>query len=83
MPAMSELQNAAFRSANSGAAVIEPAEVNSLVVGVLVVMIILWTCWVCLCAYRGLSKRGTATTDAGAQVIRVFILMMMMLALIL
>lgn len=83
MPAMSELQNAAFRSANSGAAVIEPAEVNNLVVGVLVVMIFLWVSWVCLCAYRGMAKRGTTTTDTGAQVLRVFILMMIMLAFIL
>ena len=82
MASMSAGQTAAFKSANSGAMVITPIHVETLVTGILASLVLIWFGWVCLSAYRTLREPRTRVTDAGGHVLRALFVTIVILALI-
>jgi integrating conjugative element protein (TIGR03758 family) len=82
MPAMSSAQQAAFQSANSGGSVIQGSDVQTMVVGILGTLTLIWFCWVCMSAYQSLRRPGATVADAGGSVARAAFVMIVILALL-
>ena len=76
---MNEIQQAAFASANSGAAASAPQTLSALIVGLLATLVMLWCCWVWTGAYRASARSGAGAV--GSQALRALFITVVVLAI--
>jgi len=79
MPQMTALQEAAFRSANTGQT-LDAADTQFVVIGITAALLLTWWAWVALQAYQSLSDPSTKVSDAAAKCARAGFLVIVVIA---
>ncbi len=80
--AMSDIQKAAWESANAGNSAFSATELGSFIVALIAVVMIAWFCWVVLGAFRAGGRANGNWGDVPVHIGRALMMLIAVLAIV-